>query len=67
VKVISDTLGGIVVLPDWFKSRGARLEVFVGLLTGKEFGAFYFNHANDPVLEVAPVGWIRKVMREHIP
>lgn len=28
---------GIAFLPNWEKSRGARLEAFVGLLTGKEF------------------------------
>lgn len=37
VKLVADEIGGIVTLPDWQKSRGARLEVFVGLLTGKQF------------------------------
>lgn len=32
VHVIADHCDAIVVLPDWYKSRGARLEVFVGLL-----------------------------------
>lgn len=40
VKLIADTVDGIIVLPGWEKSKGARLEVFVGLLTGKRFG-FY--------------------------
>lgn len=35
VKVIADQVDGIVVLPNWSKSRGARLEVFVALLCGK--------------------------------
>lgn len=30
-------IDGIAFLPNWEKSRGARLEAFVGLLTGKEF------------------------------
>lgn len=34
VRVIADTIGAICVLPGWQKSRGARLEVFVGLLCG---------------------------------
>jgi hypothetical protein len=30
-------IDGIAFLPNWDKSRGARLEAFVGLLTGKSF------------------------------
>lgn len=32
-------IDGIAFLPNWEKSRGARLEAFVGLLTGKEYFA----------------------------
>jgi len=32
VRVIADQVGAIATLPNWHKSRGARLEVFVGLL-----------------------------------
>lgn len=35
VRVIADTVDAICVLPDWHKSRGARLEVFVALLCKK--------------------------------
>lgn len=31
VKIVSE-VDGIVFLPDWYKSRGAKLEAFVGLL-----------------------------------
>jgi hypothetical protein len=37
VKLIADQVQGIIYLPDWQKSRGARLETFVGLLQGKDF------------------------------
>lgn len=35
VRVIADEAGGVIVLPGWHKSRGARLEVFVALLCSK--------------------------------
>lgn len=37
VKLVADKITGIIFLPDWTKSRGAKLEAFVGLLTGKQF------------------------------
>jgi len=42
VKLIADGVSGIVFLPNWTKSRGARLEAFVAILTGKKnFYAYY--------------------------
>jgi hypothetical protein len=38
VRVLSDQgIEGIVLLPDWWKSRGATLETTVGLLNGLKF------------------------------
>jgi hypothetical protein len=37
VKLIADDLDAIVLLPGWWRSRGARLEAFVGLLCQKRF------------------------------
>ena len=37
VKIVSDQVGGIIFLPQWEKSRGAKLEAFVGLLSGPDF------------------------------
>lgn len=41
VRVIADTTDGIVFLSDWIKSRGARLEAFVALLSGKKNFGYY--------------------------
>lgn len=37
VKLIADEMKGIVLLSGWERSRGARLEAFVGLLCGHAF------------------------------
>jgi hypothetical protein len=40
VEIIADDIDGIVFLPGWAKSKGARLEAFVGILTDKKFGRY---------------------------
>lgn len=40
VKLIGDGIDGIILLPDWWKSRGARLESFVGLLSSLKFALY---------------------------
>src|ERR1700758_489803 len=37
VKAIIDEVDGLVLLPFWFNSQGAKLEVYTGLVTGKTF------------------------------
>lgn len=41
VELVADHVDGIIFLPNWWTSRGAKLEAFVGLLTDKSFGFFY--------------------------
>jgi Domain of unknown function (DUF4406) len=48
VKLVADSCHGIILLPDWWKSRGARLEAYVGLLCGHEF--FQYNHLSPSML-----------------
>lgn len=45
VKLISDGVQGIIFLQDWWRSRGARLEAFVGLLH-KDFVFFQYENGN---------------------
>lgn len=40
VKLIGDQVAGIILLPEWWKSRGARLESFVGLLSSLKFARY---------------------------
>ncbi len=40
VQTIADTCDGIILLPDWHTSRGARLEAYIGLAWGLKFGAY---------------------------
>ena len=35
VKLVSDVVDGIIAMPTWYKSRGARLEIFVATLCKK--------------------------------
>ena len=43
VKVIADEIDEIIVLPEWWTSRGARLEVYVAYITSKPVNA-YMGH-----------------------
>lgn len=40
-------IDGIAFLPNWDRSKGARLEAFVGLLTGKEFFVVRVDHRGE--------------------
>lgn len=40
VRIVADKVDGIIFLPGWRSSRGARLEAFVGVLCKRKF--FYY-------------------------
>lgn len=40
VKLVADKVQGIVLMPGWTRSRGARLEAFVALLCKHEFRSY---------------------------
>lgn len=43
VKIVSDQVQGIIFLPNWHLSKGAKLEAFVALLCKHKFGVYYEN------------------------
>lgn len=67
VKIVADKVDGLILMDGWEKSRGAKLEVFVGLLTGKRFKRLYANQLPD----VHPTDWhpdtVRQALRSHMP
>lgn len=64
VRIIEQQVDVIVLLPDWMKSRGARLEAFVGLLTGKRF---YKWRAKAQELQAVGLDWVREHLRQNMP
>lgn len=76
VELVADKIGGIVFLPNWHKSRGAKLEAFTGLLTDKKFAAFLpaksYNINMDTLRERAEVVnvtriYVQTMLREFMP
>lgn len=63
VKIIADDVDGIVFLPFWFRSRGARLEAFTALLAHKH-KFFYYKDNN---LYPTDVDEIRNTLINHMP
>lgn len=60
VKLIADRVTGIIFLDGWEKSRGARLEAFVGILCGHDF-ARYVEPGN--VERLHPLSVMTKIAR----
>ena len=66
IKLIADGgIEGIVLLHNWQKSRGARLEAFVGLLCGRQFGLYQPSVLGS----VMPVTdhWVMELIRDNMP
>lgn len=64
IKVVADGIGGIVFLPDWYESRGARLEAFVALLTGK---TSYYNYRAGDHPQPIPATMVRQIIKGNMP
>lgn len=66
VVLVGDVCAGIIFLPDWQRSRGAKLEAFTGLLCGKEFGVFIDSPGAEPVEWVSSEA-VRNILRLNLP
>ena len=68
VKLIAEECDGIIFLPRWWESRGARLEAFVALLSGKDlFFAYYIDDATGDSVRWIPAAVVRQILRENMP
>jgi hypothetical protein len=66
VKLVADGIDGIIFLPDWHLSRGARLEAFVALLSGKHQFGYYVSGCADPIRWTSTES-VRQIIRECMP
>ena len=57
VKIVADQVQGIIFLPDWHKSRGARLEAFVGCLC-KDHAFMEYGAALTPISKAVVLAYI---------
>lgn len=55
VKLVADEVNGVILLPGWEKSRGARLEAYVALLCGHSF----LEYASG-VVQKRDAGWVKE-------
>lgn len=60
-----DKIDGIVFLPGWIRSRGARLEAFTALLSGKYY--FFDYIKNSGSMMQIHVNDLRQMLRENMP
>lgn len=61
VKIVADQVQGIILLPGWRESRGAKLEAVVGLLCKHQFG-YYTDKGAYSVLEPLTPDYIRRML-----
>lgn len=52
---VADHVGGVIFLPDWWRSRGAKLEAHVALDNNKQFAFFWpkgsYDSSTDTVID----------------
>jgi hypothetical protein len=65
VKTVIDDVEIIALLPCWERSRGARLEVYAGLMYGREFA--YFDRTAATALYAVSRDLIRSIIKRTVP
>lgn len=65
VKVVIDDVEAIVLLNCWERSRGSRLEVYAGLLYGRDF--YYFDRTAENGVYPLNRATVRKCLKENMP
>lgn len=60
VKIVFDRVGGIIFLPNWHRSTGAKLEAIVGLLSDHKF-ALYSPNVDNRIHDLDPLYVLEKV------
>lgn len=58
VKIVADLVQGIIFLPNWERSKGARLEAFVALLSGHKFYEYHSERGLGTQLDPSLVAGI---------
>ena len=58
VKIVADQVDGIAVLHNWERSKGAKLEVIVALLAGKDIYQYHTGAGLSPLSRE----WVKEVL-----
>lgn len=66
VKLIADLVGGVIFLPGWEKSRGARLEAFVGLLCGHNFARWVPGGTIEEMSSLSVLTQLSRITHEEL-
>ena len=65
VSVLISQCDGIIMLPDWALSQGARIELFVAITCGKSLLEFADNEEWLPVVALLKESWAMEILRSN--
>lgn len=64
IKIVADKVEGVILLPNWTKSRGARLEAFTGLLCKCQFAVWCEKPAG---VDLVSSNYVRASLKQNMP